>query len=303
MVLRFIFIFCFLLFSASALNAQSYKESFYTLYSNKDTTGQRELLEKWHQNDPNDSELFVAYFNYYVGLSREEVIVMGTDVSSEESLELKGKDSTGQEINASIYSQTQFNESLLFKGIEFIDQGIEKYPNRLDMRFGKIYMLGQIEHYEEFTSEIIETINYSTVNENQWTWDGNRAVENPKGFLLTSIQDYQAQLYETNDDALLNNMEQIALAILKLYPDHVESQTNLSVVYLLQKKYEKALVPLKQAEKIDPKDYVVLGNIAHAYKMLGDKDNAIKYYKLTQKYGDKESKAYAKSQIKELKKA
>ena len=71
---------------------------------------------------------------------------------------------------------------------------------------------------------------------------------------------------------------------------------------MLQKQYDKALGPLLKAEKLNPKDYIVLSNIAQAYKLKGDSKNAIKYYELTSKYGDEQAKKYAEGQIDELKK-
>lgn len=96
-------------------------------------------------------------------------------------------------------------------------------------------------------------------------------------------------------------MKRIAETVLKYYPDHIESLSNLSIVYLLQKQYDKALEPLLKAEKLDPKDYIVLSNIAQAYKLKGDNKNAIKYYQLTIKHGDEQAKKYARGQIDELK--
>ena len=97
-------------------------------------------------------------------------------------------------------------------------------------------------------------------------------------------------------------MKRIAETVLKYYPDHIESLSNLSIVLMLQKQYDKALELLLKAKKLNPKDYIVLNNIAQAYKLKGDTKNAIKYYELTIKYGDKQAKQYAKEQIKELEK-
>ena len=53
---------------------------------------------------------------------------------------------------------------------KYFDEGISKFPNRLDIRFGKIYILGQLEDYENFSNEIVKTIQYSSQNNNQWLW-------------------------------------------------------------------------------------------------------------------------------------
>ena len=163
-------------------------------------------------------------------------------------------------------------------------------------------MLGKTEKYEKFTQEIIKAIDYSNVIKNKWTWTDNKPVDDPEKFMLSAVQDYVLQLYNTENDALLDNMKRIAETVLKYNPNHVESLSNLSIVYLIKKEYDKALEPLLKAEKIDSKDYIVLSNIAQAYKLKGDYKKAIEYYKLTVKYGDDAAKKYAKKQIEELKK-
>jgi Tfp pilus assembly protein PilF len=95
-------------------------------------------------------------------------------------------------------------------------------------------------------------------------------------------------------------MKRIAEAVLKYYPEHIESLSNISIVFMLQKQYDKALDTLLKAEKLNPKDCIVLNNIAQTYKLKGDTINAIKYYKLTIQYGDDKAKNYANGQIEEL---
>lgn len=281
---------------------QTFKQQFNELASKKDTVGQQQLLEKWEKTDSNDPELFVAYFNYFVNKSRSEIITLGQNPKGENILQIMDQDTTKKEPVGFIYGDTYFNPELLSKGFDWINKGIEKHSNRLDMRFGRIYMFGQIEDYENFTKEIIKTIDYSSTNNNKWTWADNKPLDDPKDFMLSSIQDYQIQLYNTENDDLLENMKRIAETVLKYYPDHIESLSNLSIVFMLQKQYDKALDLLFKAEKFNPKDFIVISNIAQAYKLKGDTKNAIKYYEETIKYGDEQAKQYAKEQIKELEK-
>jgi len=283
-------------------SGQTFKQQFNDLVSKNDTVGQRQLLEKWEKSDNNDPELFVAYFNFYVIKSEKEMMTLGQNPKGKEGFEIMNQDTTIKEPVGFIYSDTYYDTELLSKGFDWISRGIEKHPNRLDMRFGKVYMFGEIEDYENFTKQIIKTLDYSAVNKNQWTWDDNKPLDNPKEFLLSSIQGYQNQLYDTENDSLLDNMKRIAVTVLKYYPDHVESLSNLAIVFVLQKQYDKALAHLLKAEKINSTDYIVLSNIVHAYKLKGDTKNAIKYYELTIKHGNQEAKEYAQEQIDELKK-
>jgi len=284
------------------VDGQTFKQQFQDLVSKNDTTGQQQLLEKWGKTDSHDSELFVAYFNYYVLKSKNEVITLGQNPKGKDALQIMSQDTTQTEPVGFIYGNSYYNPNLLSKGFDWIDKGIEKYPNRLDMRFGKIYIFGQIEDFENFTKEIVKTIDYSSLNNIKWTWSDNKPLDNPKDFMLGAIQDYQVQLYNTEKNDLLNNMKRIAETVLKYYPDHIESLSNLSIVFMLKKQYDTALLPLLRAEKINPTDYVVLSNIAQAYKLKGDTKNAIKYYELTLKHGDDQAKKYAQGQIDQLKK-
>jgi tetratricopeptide (TPR) repeat protein len=296
----------FLLFGLTLLfnqvSGQTFKQQFNDLLSTKDSVGQRQVLEKWEKSDRNDPELFVAYFNYYIVKSKKEIIALGQNPQGKEGFEIRNQDTTKNEPIAFMYGDTYYDSPLLSKGFEWISEGINKHPDRLDMRFGKIYMFLETKDYETFTTEIIKTIDYSNENGNKWTWTNSKPLDDPKEYMLGSIHDYQLELYKLENDELLDNMKRIAETVLKYYPDHVESLTNISIVFMIEKQYDKALENLLKAEQINNKDYIVLNNIARAYKLKGDNKNAIKYYKLMIKHGDKEAKKYAQAQIDELKK-
>jgi tetratricopeptide (TPR) repeat protein len=284
---------------ASYVTAQDFKKSFDNLNASNDTAAQRIVLQNWESNNPSDPELYVASFNYFYRKSKKDYIGLEKTQRGENSFQLS--DSSG-ETAGFMNSIVEFDTVQLAKAFACIDKGIAAHPDRLDMRFGKLYLLGQLEEWNDFTDEIIKTVQYSNVNKNAWLWSDGVPQENGKEFLLSSLQTYVLQLYNTNDDALLENMKRIAQSILSFYPDHVESLSNLSIVYILQKDFDKALDALLKAEKVASKDYIVLGNIAQAYERKADFKNAIKYYQLTEKYGDDDAKAFARKQIAELKK-
>lgn len=281
---------------------QSFKQQFNDLVTKQDTIGQLKILQEWEVKEPNNPELFIAYFNFYVRKSKMEVLSLDKEPKGTDFLEIKDLDSTKEDPIAYISGDTYYKPYLLNKGLTYIDSGIKKNPSRLDMRFGKIYMLGKVKDYKNFTKEILKVIDHASLINNKWLWTDNEPLQDPKEFMLGSIQEYVYQIYDTGDDKLLDNMKDISERVLSYYPNHVESLSNISVVYLLRKDYTKALEALLKAEKLAPKDYIVLGNIAQAYKLQGDKKNAIKYYELVIKYCEDDSKDYAKEQIRELKK-
>lgn len=274
--------------------AQDYPSDFQKYHQKGDTLKQWEVLTKWEKTDPKNAELFTSYFNYYYQTARKEGISMSTDKPKGDGFVIQ--DSLGQTVGY-LGSHTHFDKKTIQKGFEKINKGIELYPNRLDMRYGKIHVYGQIEDWESFTNEIISTIQYSEKNKNEWTWTNNEIVEDGVNFMLSSIQDYQLQLFYTEDDELLKNMRSIAQEILKLYPNHIESLSNISVTYLLTGDYKNGIETLLRAEKIDPKDVVIIANIAHGYKLSGNKEMSIKYYEKMIEHGNEDEKSFARQQI------
>tara|TARA_Y100000588_G_scaffold382271_1_gene469427 strand:- start:4202 stop:5095 length:894 start_codon:yes stop_codon:yes gene_type:complete len=277
---------------------QDFQLEFQKYCQTNDTINQLKTLKEWQSKTPKDPELFTSYFNYHFMKSRQEIVTLTKDQPDGDSFVLK--DSLNQNAGY-IGSKIHFNQAELKKGLDKIDEGIKLYPNRLDMRFGKIFVLGQIEDWSYFTSEILKTIEFSAKNNNNWTWTNNKKYDNGEKEFLLGIQSYQLQLYNTGNDDLLKNMREIANKVLEHYPNHIESLSNLSITYLLTEEYDKGIEPLLKAEKINPKDYIVLGNIALGYKLKGDKEKAIEYYEKTVEYGDESAKEYAKQQLKELK--
>lgn len=288
-----------LAFIAFASNAQDNLSKFSEYLQNGDTVKQKELLDKWSKEEPDNAELQTAYFNYYFSKSKNEIVTLNSGKPPKGEDVLIFKDSTDQ-IAGFIGSQINYDKSNLKQAFASIDKGIKLYPDRLDMRFGKIYALGQIRDWRSFTDEIIKTINHSTINKNNWTWTYNETRDGGQEMFLGSLQDYQAQLYNTMDDKLLINMQEISKAVLVHYPNHIESLSNLSIAYLVEKKYDKALEPLLKAEKINPEDFIVLNNIAFAYRESGKKEKAISYYRKVIKHGDQQAKTQAETEINKL---
>lgn len=276
---------------------QDYYEKFKKLSTDKDTVGQWDLLQEWEKKNNNDPELYTSYFNYYVQKSMSEVIRLDSDKGTGESLQIT--DSANQVVGY-IHGETGYNPKYLTLGFEAIDKGITKFPNRLDMRFGKIHMLGQAHNYDSFTSEIIRSIDYSVKNKNKWQWTLNESVKEPKDFLLDNIQTYVNILFDLGDGQS-ENIRRIAEATLKHYPDHVVSLSNLGVSYIFENNYSKALAPLLTAEKRSPKDPIILGNIAYVYVHLNDTKKAIEYYEKVIESGDEDAKRFAEEQLKKLK--
>ena len=150
---------------------------FYRLIKQNDTSKIEKHLEKWKSEKPEEVDLYIANFNFYLFKSREinmKVIDNPKDYPRAQILNL---DSISDEIKP-IYGiqKIEFNRKILDKGFAQINEGILKKPNRLDMRIGKVYVFNQIKDFESSKKEIIILINHSAKIENNWLWSNNAKI-------------------------------------------------------------------------------------------------------------------------------
>ena len=299
MVIKYRFYISLLLvFITHVVHGQDFEKKFKDLAAQNDTVAQAKLLGEWEKTDPKNPELYVAYFNFYAKKSIREVISLDEKPKSNNSLQLNdtGTSNPVAYLNASV----NYRSDVLQKAFDYIDKGISLHPTRLDMRFGKIYMLGQAENYSMFTKTVIETINFGNSIKDAWLWKEGKPLEDAKAFFLGSMQDYIGTLYNTEDNGLLPDMRQISETILKYNPDHVISLANIALTYAIEEDNDKAMEYLLRAEKIDPKDIIVLNNIAEGYVRKKDNAKAKIYFEKIIRIGEADDVQRAKERMKEL---
>ncbi|MCB0401814.1 MAG: tetratricopeptide repeat protein [Flavobacteriales bacterium] len=295
-MIRFLPLIC--LFTFSQAFAQDYFEQFRTALQAQDTVAQMKALKDWEAAKPNDPELFTSYFNYYFYNSRQTGIAIENHPEGEESLSIQDSVGTRWYMNDGVW----FNRKKLDKGFEFIDKGIALYPDRLDMRFGKAFVYREMKDWNAFTNELIATIEYGKTIDFQWIWTKNQSLEDGVNFFMTSMQDYMMQLYFSKHDSTSVYMRAISAKILEVFPEDVKFLSNMAISYMLEEDYKSGLPYLLHAEQVDPSDFIIMNNIATAYKELKETDKAIEYYQKLEKSGDERAQEYARKELEELQK-
>ncbi|MFD2908066.1 hypothetical protein ACFSX9_04885 [Flavobacterium ardleyense] len=149
--------------------AQDFKQQFNEKFKTKDYKFEevKTILDNWKVKSKNDVDYYIAAFNFYFTESQKEMIQLAAKVPDDNREALVLKDSLGNSAGY-MYSQITNNDSLFAISQKTIDEGIKLFPNRLDLRFGKIHTLGKYERFEEYTNEILKTIDYSENIKHQW---------------------------------------------------------------------------------------------------------------------------------------
>ena len=232
---------------------QSFKRDFLAALNARNMNKAEEVLKAWDLADSNDAELYISYFNFYTVKSQ----------------------------NTSIISTTGYDMNNSQKALDFITEGIDRFPSRIDMRFAKITMLGKLKKFPNYTDEVIKLIQYAKKTDNNWKGVNFKLIGKPVEIFFDAVQEFQEMLFAEKNPALYKDIIKISNEMLKSYPKHVQSWLNISTIYIEQKEYDKSLEALMKAKESDPKNAVLLFNIADVYNIKGDKVNAKMHYDLT----------------------
>ncbi len=251
--------FSILIFSALRIFSQDFRKIYGELIAKGDLKKLEIHLKNWKAKKPNDPEMFIGYFNYYLRNAQE---IAAKDKSKATGI---SKDGTG-------YSKEEMKNAFTS-----INEGIKLYPHRLDMRFGKITMLAETGDFKSESEEIITVLMLSKKNKNNWNWIDNKKMIKTEKEFLESIQHFINQYFQTTQYNYVY-IKNISEKMVENYPNNVYGYNNISTYYLSVKDYESALKYLKSAEKLNPKDYIVLNNIAFSYESLKQNKKAIEYY-------------------------
>lgn len=271
---RNLLVILFVLAGMSVTRAQSYNDAFFEAFNSNDLETQRRVLAEWQEAAPNDVDLYIARYNFYANQTFGSIgYVEGTDDETDVPV------SSDNYVSAfRFHSKAQADSAL-----SVISEAISKFPNRLDLRFGKIYFLGQLANWDAFADEIIATLNHSEQIDHLWTYpnmDGGM-VE----LLSESVLDYQNEMLSASDffkpnpvdTAMFLRMRRVAKRMVQLFPSDLYSVNILATTYTIFQEYDTAMKYLLRAEKIDPNDPIVLKNIVDVYTLMGKKKLAKPY--------------------------
>lgn len=233
--------------------SQSYSDQFYDALNRDDIPLQRSILDDWSLASPDDVDLYIARYNYYIN-------------------------SSAMLDNDSPEKPPQFSQSVADSALSVIEEGISRYPKRLDMRFGKIFFLGELQRWEAFADESIRMLNRSELMEHQWIFPN--VEEGFEELITESIQDYLSTLsghlsgsqsHTPQDTLIISCMRRIAQRTVQVFPSDIQAVRSLALTCLMTHEYESALKYLKRAEKMDPTDEWVVDNLAAVKARLNKK--------------------------------
>lgn len=269
---------------------------YHRLDRSRDTAGIRLMMERWALVQQGEADYYIACFNYSVQQAKQEVVVLTQEEPNGQHFAVR--DSVSGTV-AYLSSITQYDSAGLKTGYDCINEGIQKHPRRLDMRFGKIYVLGITENYTAYTDLLIQTMRDGATHSQRWLWADGKKLKKGNDFMEENAHEYIVKLFNVEAD-LSANIRAIAQTMTLLWPRSVVAHADLGLSYMMSGAFYEALPHLLTAHKLASRDQVVLSNIGYSYRQLGEKQKAITYYRLLKKHGSKPYSELADKQLAEL---
>lgn len=284
--------------AAAPLGAQSTSEEFNTRYENLvkhvgyDGVGVETVLNKWEAAFPDDDDMLVGKFNYYLTKSSySEIVKKDQDRFMGEKPVVALKDSLGNDVN--YFQESFFVDSLFAISSQTIDKAVKLYPDRLDLRFCKITALlaYEKESPDMATSALSALIDYDGTSHPLWKYGGEAAE---KDLFITGIQEYCASLYTIGSGSSYESFRTLSEKMLKYHPDNTIFLSNLGTYYFIAKKDNKtAQKYYNKVLKKEPDNYTAIKNSVLMARR--DKNTKLekKYLPMLAKYSPDESEKIA----------
>lgn len=284
-----------------------YKE-FYNSMDDKEAMSK--VVERIRLSGDRSADRYVAEFNYYVNTALVHSGLTTSTKYPSPNEKVEGEiytlsDSTGAVAGFMYFTQI-WDTLKADSALAVIDQGIALYPDRLDMRYGKIHFCGELCRWQAFADAIHATLDHSASINHKWVFPD---VDEPAdSVLVKGMLDYESRIFDAAVNARdsVTAMANMALFkgvvehMLRLYPDDLYNLNLMAVSHQFSGNHAEALSWLLKAEKVSPRDGVVLSNIADTYHLLGDVANERLYLQKMLECGDAELQARARQFLDEL---
>lgn len=246
---------------AQSQPAEKYKERYDIMVGRLGAAGVgiETLLDKWAADYPDDIDMMLGRFAYYLEKSSTEKIERkDTKTFLGEAPLMNLTDSLGRPVR---YFRERFYDDEIFgQAVSAIDAAISKYPDRLDLRFNKIVALMQYEKEspDMALSYIKGLIDYNATEKPKWTYPG---VEYSQEFFDAVIQEYCIAFYRYAVPAGFEAFRGVSQRMLDYYPSNVLFIDNIGSYYLVYKQDHKtALKYYTKALKIKKDDETAIRN-------------------------------------------
>ena len=147
-----------------------------------------------------------------------------------------------------------------------LQEGIRKFPNRLDLYFGLAATYLYIDQPDMMIYIVEKVMKQEKKNKGKWLWTADEPVPDDIDYVYERVQEDFARFWAAED---LERCERVAQMAVKYYPKRAEYWNNMGVVAIWKEdfsekpNFKKAMKYFQKALKFKPDDELIKANIEY----------------------------------------
>jgi tetratricopeptide (TPR) repeat protein len=261
-----------LLFVSIALAAeQDYAARFKELRERKADAQIEPLLNEWREKRPNDPDAWITSANYYFN-QRQVMISRKKPQKGDFSL----TDKTGKQAGSISFES---DEAATKRAADLLQQATTKFPDRLDIWCGLAFVYQESGDFDSEFSTLQRMVSYARDHLAQLRWlNGENLPEPADHFIPRKLHSYGMYYEKKENPEDDKRFLKIATFAAEQFPGHPYAFNDVALYYSIAGDNAKTREWLEKANRINPKDTLVLMNLGQICSKLGDNRDARKWY-------------------------
>jgi tetratricopeptide (TPR) repeat protein len=257
------------------------------------------LLDEWRAKQSEDPEAWITSANYYFNESLGTVI--STDPAEKGKFDLKDK-KTGKKAGSIVTKPEVAKTSR--SATDILREATTKFPDRLDIWCGLAWMNQEAGNFNDEFDTLQNMVGYAREHPEGLKWlKGQPLNESADIFIAEKLHEYGTYYEKKENPKDDDRFLKIAMFSAEQFPNHPYAFNDVAVYYSIKGDNAKTREWLEKANKIDPRDTLVMTNLGYVCSKLGDNAAARKWYEAVIKADPNgEHAARAKQGLAKLKK-
>jgi tetratricopeptide (TPR) repeat protein len=261
-----------LFMSIGLADEQDYAARFKELREQKADAQIEPLLNEWREKRPNDPDAWITSANYYFN---QRQVVISTKKPQKGDFSLTDKKTEKQAGSISFES----DEAATKRAADLLQQATTKFPDRLDIWCGLAFVYQESGDFDSEFLTLQRMVSYAREHLAQLRWlNGENLPEPADHFIPGKLHSYGMYYEKKENPEDDKRFLKIATFAAEQFPDHPYAFNDVALYYSIAGDNAKTREWLEKANRIDPKDTLVLMNLGQICSKLGDNRSARKWY-------------------------
>jgi len=287
------------LLASPSFGASDYKARFEVPWQKRDFPAMAQVLREWRTARPKDLELLVAYGDYFYSKGGQELEPL------EGSLTVGGillKKKPPRSLSGLVSPAVPRNLELLRQAGPCWKAALRSHPWRLDISLNLAFLYQALGDFEAQYAILADALQYADKHRSRLKWEREEGLPLASKTLLPEIlQDFAGRYLLRERSSETEQAFRLARLNETFYPDYLETYNVMAAYFHFKKDGPFTLRCLLMAYEKNPKDSVILLNIANVLLGLRKKEPAVIFFrKVVELDNDRECVSRARKKLKKL---